>query len=223
VLASALAAPLPGCGASGDIVDYRYRFKVVVEVDGEEREGASVIRVRWRDRSGEAFNLDGGRFRITVWAEAPIVDLGPDRGLLFALLRKAEHDLLYPAYIFPRFAVDMGNKPSGERVAALRDLTALPQELNVPREEWPIFARFGDLAVPASVEEVTPRNFASIYGVGSSIKRLTMQITDEEPTRRIDEVLPWLADMTTNLAGERRQWVEGPLAERLVPFNFKMS
>ncbi|MBY0565595.1 MAG: hypothetical protein K2P58_15605, partial [Hyphomonadaceae bacterium] len=95
-------------------------------------------------------------------------------------------------------------------------------ELIVPPEQWPMFVRFGDPNVPASVEEVTPRNFASIYGEGASIRRLTMQITDEEPTRRIERVLPWLRGLETNLAGERRQWIRGPIAGRLIAIDFSL-
>lgn len=221
LLAAGLTAPLlSGCERGVPVVDYRTRFKVAVEIAGQEYVGASVFRTRWRDYTGVFGNM-GGQFRITVWAEAAIVDLG-EHGLLFALLRKPEHDFLFPAYTFPRFAVDFFNKTNEERPTALRELAALRQELYVPEEDWPIFVRFGDLNNPASVEEVTPRHIASLYGREAAITRLSMQVVDEEPARRIDGVLPWLEGMTTNLAGERRQWVEGPIAGRLIPFNFKM-
>jgi hypothetical protein len=238
ILAAGLGAPLvlAGCG-SPLIVDYRYRFKVVVRVDGEEHEGSSVFRVRFRDnRKNPLIGLSpgAGPESVTLWAEAPIVDLGPRHGLLFATLQKRVPGAAsgYVAYVFPAVAVDFDrrgysqNQPGTweddkrERVAALKEMADLTREYTIPEPQWPTFVRFADLQNPASVQEVTQANVAFFYGADAAIVRVTAQITDERPTRRIHEVLPWLRSQNTALNGDYGLREEGPIGGQLGLLDF---
>jgi hypothetical protein len=218
-LAAGLGAPLvlAGCG-SPLIVDYRYRFKVVVRVDGEEHEGSSVFRVRFYDRTRVAFRLPGGNARpATLWAEAPIVDLGPRHGLLFATLQKSVPGVGggYAANVFPAVAINLGERPFSERAEALKEMADLTREYTIPEPQWPTFVRFADLQNPASVQEVTQANVAFFYGADAAIVRVTAQITDERPTRRIQDVLPWLREQRGTLNGDWSNSESAPIGSRL--------
>ena len=233
VLAAGLGAPLvlAGCG-SPLIVDYRYRFKVVVRVDGEEHEGSSVFRVRFRDNRKNpmtGFAPGAGSEAVRLWAESPIVDLGPRHGLLFATLQRVFPNMSggYVAYVFPRVAVDFARRGFNhgqpgtwedhdrERVAALKEMADLTREYTIPEPLWPTFVRFADLQNPASVQEVTQANVAFFYGADAAIVRVTAQITDERPTRRIQDVLPWLREQRGTLNGDWSNSESAPIGSRL--------
>lgn len=221
ILAAGLGAPLvlAGCG-SPLIVDYRYRFKVVVRVDGEEREGSSVFRVRFRDNRKNptiGYSPGAGPEAVTVWAESPIVDLGPRHGLLFATLQRVFPNMSggYVAYMFPRVAIEFFERPFDEQASALKEMPSLTEEYIFPERLWPTFVRFADLSVPASVQEVTPTNVAAIYGPGAALVRVTAQITDEPPTRRIHEVLPWVLAHRGTLNGDWSDSTSAPIGARL--------
>jgi hypothetical protein len=221
VLAAGFGAPLvlAGCG-SPLIVDYRYRFKVVVRVDGEEHEGSSVFRVRFRDnRKNPLIGLSpgAGPESVTLWAEAPIVDLGPRHGLLFATLQKRVPGVGggYAANVFPAVAIRFFERPFDEQAEALKEMADLTREYVIPEPQWPTFVRFADLQNPASVQEVTQANVVFFYGADAAIVRVTAQITDERPTRRIHEVLPWLRDQRGTLNGDWSNSESAPIGSRL--------
>jgi hypothetical protein len=218
ILASALVGQLMGCTSLFKTVSYKYRFKFSVIVDGAQHVGESVIRIVWRDRSGD-FGNTGAQFGITCWAEAAIADLGPTHGLLFALLRKPERgDLFYPAYVFPRVAVSFFEQD--DRYGALQRLAKMQEEVSLPPSEWPLFVRFRDLQAPASIEEVSPSQLADVYGAGARIHLVSMQVTDAPVTRRIRSVLPWLQSLETSLSGKRVSSYSGSIADQLGPLNF---
>ena len=230
-MAAGFGAPLVLAGCSPPlIVDYRYRFNVVVRVDGEEHEGSSVFRVRFQDNTrGVRLPGGGGTERVTLWAEAPIVDLGPRHGLLFATIYRRVSGVNggYAAYVFPTVAVDFNRRAFNhgqpgtweqireEGFAALREMADLTREYVIPEPLWPTFVRFANLQNPASVQEVTQANIAFFYGADAAIVRVTAQITDERPTRRIDEVLPWLREHRYTLSGDPLRRPDGPIGGQL--------
>lgn len=224
----AMAAPLlAGCADPSKIVDYKYRLKVVVGSGAHEWQGESVIRVRWRDTSGDL--LRGyNRFAISVWAEAAIIDCGANNGFVFALLRRARFGspvpyFSYPAYAFPRFAVRLFDASDDEVLPLLRRMASQTQEFDVPQEEWPMLVRFGDLSRPATVAPVEPIYLPPSHGLVARVKRVTMQITDAPVTRAILQKLPWLSSLSTNLGGGGGINVNGPLAQRLGVSDFRQA
>ena len=52
---------------------------------------------------------------------------------------------------------------------------------------------FGDLNDPTSVERVDPDDLAATFGEGVSLKRITVQITDDPVTTGIEKRLVWLS------------------------------
>ena len=68
----------------------------------------------------------------------------------------------------------------------------------LPFEDLPLLVRFRDLTDPTSIESVDPFELARSYGAGVTLKRATVEITDDPITTGITKNLPWLA--SSNLA-----------------------
>ncbi|MDR4487070.1 MAG: hypothetical protein R3B83_06040 [Nitrospirales bacterium] len=58
-----------------------------------------------------------------------------------------------------------------------------------------LLVTFTDLTDPTTVKKVDPENLAATLGPGVSLKRITLEITDEPVTEgKIEQVLGWLDD-----------------------------
>jgi hypothetical protein len=62
----------------------------------------------------------------------------------------------------------------------------------VPREKYPLFVFFEDIADASSVKEVNPDDLSASFGPGYALKSLTLEITRDRQTSRVKKVLPWL-------------------------------
>lgn len=66
---------------------------------------------------------------------------------------------------------------------------------DIPRSHYPLLVTFTDTADPTTVREVDPDNLGTTFGSGVSLKRITLEITDEPVTEgKIESVLGWLDD-----------------------------
>jgi hypothetical protein len=77
----------------------------------------------------------------------------------------------------------------------------------IPRDDYPMLVTFGDIDDPTSVQRVDPENLAATFGAGVRLKRITLTITDDPLTEKIEGVLGWYSEYWNNsyrLAGERR-------------------
>lgn len=208
ILAGAAAAlgllVAPGCALADDEApDYRYRLTVEVDKPQGLRRGSSVIQVRQRVvRPGSAPAGRGVETR--VQGEAVAVDL-PGGRTLFALLRSREN-VDWASYVFVRLApVDRG----AGLVEQLDDVLQVTGERTLPRwwpplsrnvrpgaypreSAYPMLVTFGDLADPTTVAEVDPEDLAASFGPGVTLKRITVQLTDDAVTTGIEERLGWL-------------------------------
>jgi hypothetical protein len=179
------------------------RRTVIVDTPEGKRSGSSVVEVKTY--------FPGGLTRAQGYAvisrdqgEATAVDLG-GRGLLFATIASEErltnalaHGTSFGCYDpFPREKFS-GRSSAG--ASANDEYAAYHDELNkqkpkgeVPFKYLPILVRFRDLHNPASVERVDPSDLAASFGSGVKFDRISIEITDAPVTKRIEEVLPWLA------------------------------
>lgn len=212
LLGSAGSALCLGCSPEPETVSYRYRLEATVLADGEIHRGASVIQVLYSD--AKSVTNFGSPYRVDVWGEAPMIDLGPQRGPLFMLLA-GKLDEQTGEYEFGASTTSVsafhGKKSdfrawiaSQERGAFWRHLRGLPDRRDiarVPLDELPIFVRFKDVQDPQSVEEVDPMNLEATFGAGVKLEAVTMQMTDAVPTEGIREVLPWLDELDKTLGG----------------------
>jgi hypothetical protein len=66
---------------------------------------------------------------------------------------------------------------------------------DVPRDRWPTFVSFEDIADPASVMLVDPDDLAASFGEGYALRDVTLEITDAPVTSGVVEgVLGWLGE-----------------------------
>lgn len=170
---------IPGCSRS---TSYRYRLNVIVDTPQGERTGSSVIALRFSDIPEWAPGDRAGGTSVQMRGEAAAVDL-PDDHTLFALLR-GENYVDGAARYAP--AAIQYHVPEGTDV---RDLEGV---YDVPRHEYPMLVRFGDIDDPASVERVDPDNLAASFGPGVSLRAITVDITGDAVTEGIEERLVWL-------------------------------
>jgi hypothetical protein len=177
VLAGGAAAVLSGCS-------FRRSFRYKMTVELETLEGIKIgYAVREVSFSARANGGDYGHVR----GDAVAVDL-PGAQTLFALLTSGDGD------------VDYG----GDTMASLfkqldRDEIQLwpdPPKTSAPiiTNPVPMLVTFRDINDPTSVVRVEPAGMAAIFGPGVTLKRITVEVTDEPVTTGIEARLGWLGD-----------------------------
>ncbi len=188
-------------GACNEFPKYRYRLTVVVDTPEGPRQGYTIIEVRTSTQT-----LPGPGIRRDAVGEAAVIDLGR-RGLLFALPRGDQfHDWagqVY-AYLTPQPARGLSaSEVAASSVKAARDSKApiiLPRYLNTQDARlvlsgYPLLVRFRDPSDYRTLERVDPDNLAESFGSGVKLRRMTVQITQDYPERRVIRYLPWLPNI----------------------------
>ena len=200
ILASWSALLLTACGVTDDTPTYRYRMTVEVETPEGLKTGFSVIEVDTRFETNPE-SPSSSRVAHRVRGEAAMVDLG-ERGMLFALLRSEDKVDWASNIMFilaPRGRDDDGDAFLGRYANMLEmtepiELPATQAEINPSLAEMkgrPMLVTFGDIDDPTSVARVDPDDLAATFGEGVSLKRITVQITDDPVTTGIEERLGW--------------------------------
>ncbi len=184
--AALLATPLAlsGCGRTD-----RFRYKLVVEVDTP-----SGLKTGFAVREIVESSGDNMARVATAKArgEAVAVDIAPGQ-TLFALVTGADGDADYSVNV-TRMAWPDVHLPE---LRAKTQLVALWP--NAPPRKWaktapayPMLVHFRDIRDPKSVERVDPAHLNTAFGKGVTLKRITVQITDEPVTTGIEKRLEWL-------------------------------
>lgn len=235
LLALNLAFLLASCGYRSE--EFRYRMTVEVDTPQGLRTGSSVIEVEVSDPGPNSFPEAGLNF--TVRGEAVAVEL-PGGQVLFALLSSPESvdaaaGYAYKALKPARFGGDYGFIERTKELKRMRGVGALrcPQTWydrrgrRVGREEdirsdCPTLVRFRDLRDPQSVERVAPVDLAASFGAGVSLRRITVQMTDEAVTTGIENRLGWLGSTVGTLVKRPSGTPIGsmPVEHRLTELSF---
>tara|TARA_R110002072_G_scaffold38314_28_gene111150 strand:+ start:3980 stop:4486 length:507 start_codon:yes stop_codon:yes gene_type:complete len=137
---------------------------------------------------------------------------------LFALLRSV-HSVDWAANVMQTLAPNTNDETFEQE---LDNMLALKGEIVVPRmfppvghlperTAYPMFVTFGDLSEPTSVRQVDPDDLGGTFGEGYSLKRITVEITDDPLIFGIEERLTWLTDPTVM---ENPGWGRLPLEVR---------
>ncbi|WP_442622639.1 hypothetical protein [Parasphingopyxis sp.] len=185
-----IALPLiPGC--TGRRITYRYRLTVDVDTPDGVRSGASVIEVttRWDDGLAHATGV-----RSQVRGQAVVVDL--PGGPLFALLTSpALGSDAAKNYAREALGFTGGQSNADTYYATIGEMLATEEARALPRSQYPMLVRFGDIDDPTSVERVDPDNLAASFGPGTSLRAITVEITDDAVTAGIEERLVWVGQI----------------------------
>lgn len=169
---------------------HRYRLAVEVAVDGEIRQGSSVIEVAVGEDSIP------GRGRILtpkVRGEAVFVDLGEGRNVVALLSFPPRSGGLPPIepYMLARAAFDPPPHTNGiesyQKLATMRGRTDLAGAL------MPRLVKFADTADPMVVHEIEAGKLQAHFGERIRLERVSIELTSDEPTSGIERRLPWIA------------------------------
>lgn len=199
-----LAAMSPAVAAcsGGDVTTFRYRLTVEVDTPEGLRTGSSVIEVRVEQFGPNSIPAP---YATTVRAkgEAVAVDL-PGGKTVYALLSAKDFpgwagwimiEMTPPTEsgrVAPRLEAMLTNKSLIE----VPEFYPQPNRRNPPplTEARPLFVTFADPADSRTVEIVEPEHFGEAFGEGISLKRVTVQLTEDEVTTGILDRLPWLRE-----------------------------
>ncbi len=169
---------------------YRYRIAVEVDTPAGVRSGSAVREIRWSRLP--TLTSESHSINVKQTGEAVAVDL-PAGKTLFVLVGDANETIL------AGFFSIVGGK--GAMGALLKEADSTRQVYTFPSRDVlrrfylgsPRFVAFNDPSDPLSVIEFDPANPAATLGPGYSIKRVTIQMTDEPVSRGIRKRLPWLS------------------------------
>lgn len=166
--------------------------------------------------------------------EALVLDLG-ERGTLFALLR-SEENLSWATVIMNALTPQpQVTKPEDAFAADFalmlkrRHLIELPREpIQNPKntltfDAYPMLVRFADIAAPTSIGKVDRDDLAASFGEGVSLRRMTVQLTDDPVTTGIEQRLPWLTGTKGRISGRERVQNNDDLADEIGRFSFKQE
>lgn len=180
-----------GCGIFGSNYSYRYRITVEVETPAGLKTGSAVHETLVSKSNVNLGDLSGKRGMRTR-GEGVAIDL-PDGQTLFALMPESS---LTQAVLDPEWKndwVDSANRISGG------DTPEGPLPMTPGKQTdrfakpigYPLLVRFRDIADPKTVEEVNPANLAASFGPGVRLRRITLQVTDDDVTVEIEERFQW--------------------------------
>ena len=193
-----LALAVAGCSLTDQTPVYRYRLTVEVDTPDGVKTGSSVIEVDTEVAGGYSIPTPG-RVTNRVRGEAVTVDLGEGR-VLFALLR-SEADIDWAGRVMyrlsPQYAGENALRDGYRNMLRHRPERTVPRHFSRAdqvnkRSAYPMLVTFGDLDDPTSVERVDPDDLAATFGEGVSLKRITVQVTDDPVTSGIGQRLGWL-------------------------------
>lgn len=166
---------------------WHQKMTLEVDVDGQLYTGSSVVKVTVRDSDPLTKGL-GFSMQFGATGEAAFVEL-PGPTYLFALLGGGAPDSGPQTNALNVFR-DQLPRSGNDRFAILSKSRF---KTDIPRSHYPLLVTFTDIANPKTVQQVDPDNLAEVFGPGVSLKRITLEITDEPVTEgKIEQALPCL-------------------------------
>jgi hypothetical protein len=161
------------------------KLTVTVETPTGDKSGSSV---GWQKLSEDMLL---GSAHSDFAGEAVVVEVAP-RKYLFVLLEEnmPQAELIY----FP-------GEPPLKSTHKLNDVKG--KVVDVPSNQYPLMATFGNLADPKSIKQVFPNDLAASFGSGYRLKSLTLEIVGGPVTiGKIEELLPWALNLGGSIGKE---------------------
>ncbi|GJL65544.1 MAG: hypothetical protein NPIRA05_05150 [Nitrospirales bacterium] len=185
---------------------WHQKMTVEVEVDGQLYTGSSVVRVNVGQSDPITQGL-GYPLQFGARGEAAFVEL-PGPRYLFALLSGGPPDSGPQTNAVNIFKDRL--PPRGIERFAVLSKSRLKQD--IPHSHYPLLVTFTDITDPKTVKQVDPDNLAATFGPGVSLKRITLEITDEPVTEgKVGSVLGWWNNLTVPIGGNVNRKYGDPL------------
>lgn len=176
-----LGLGLTGCELMG-FPEWEWRQKLMVEVATPSGpiSASSVMAVKCGSSPKWAPGAGAGGMGCNVRGEAVPVEISPGE-VLFALLKAAPGSTNYPKKVayhvfFPNRKLTTVEERGDQLERGIQGTRMLP------KKNYPLLVTFADLNNPKTVKKVDPDNLAATFGPGVSLKRITLEITDEPVT-----------------------------------------
>ncbi|HWG05086.1 MAG TPA: hypothetical protein VG271_08735, partial [Beijerinckiaceae bacterium] len=197
---SAVSITTAGLAGCAEYFFFRMKMTADVEVDQVVRTGSSTIE--FKATSPPSWLEEMWNVQSRARGEAAVVDLG-ERGLLFVTLSGQNLSIDSISYfdelpwsVFWRTSQAPDKVGGARNVGSFSDRTRLiassQTRIELNRDEIPLLVHFRNVNDPTSVEIVDPTNLAASFGSGTSLLRVTLEITRDPVSRGIGNVLPWL-------------------------------
>jgi len=192
---------------------WRYKIAVVVETPEGLRTGSAVREMNVTLKPRPDYKPHPYHATWSIKGEAVVVDLG-DRGVLFALVDANDYRFVFEAFPSPAG----GLTPEGVRYYdSLNEVSAV---LEPGPLKNPILVYYTDKKDPKTVQRILPADLFSAFGEGVTLKKITLEITQEPVTwGLVEKHLPFFGPETGFL-----EWFkELPYGDfrRVGPHNFK--
>jgi len=163
---------------------WHQKMTVEVEVNGQLYSGSSVVEMTVFGHPD--IPLVSGNRDLDMRGEAVVVEL-PDNQYLFALLT---YNAFFASKVF-HDKMDGALSESGERWAKI--ISELEETREIESKDYPLLVTFSDITDPKTIKKVDQGNLIANFGQGMSLKRITLEITDDDVTEgKIEQVLPCL-------------------------------
>ena len=190
LMGSVAVLGLGGCGSRR-----RFNYKMTVEVDTPEgiRSGHTVREIRYSGNDDFAWRLPiwfgESRPQWRLKGEAVAVVL-PGGKTLFALLINGAGQVDYAGRDIWKL---MKNEPEAKDgiLELWPNMPTMPTLNPIYKKDriLPMLVTFRDIADPASVERVDPGNLAATFGPGVRLRRITVEVTDDDVSKGIEKQL----------------------------------
>jgi hypothetical protein len=202
---------LGGCGDP----TYAWRQKMTIEMETPDgiKTASSVISVDVEVGTGFlAKATSGSPVSWKIRGEAVTVSLGQGR-YFFALLKGRAYQSEPGRNALFAFADMASYDPASEPLPAHQiERAKLDQPATLNRDSYPYFVTFTDINDPASVTLVDPSSFAMVFGDGHALRRVTLEITDEQATfGKVEAALSWWSNLKTPIGGNAKRPYGDPL------------
>lgn len=180
-------------GMSDYIIPKTWRYKITVEIETPEgvKSGSAVREVQASKNAANIVNRDAPAIEYKIIGEAVAIDL-QELGILFALIdwsSRMEIETAFPTkYTSPSEYINFYNQLS----------LGTSAELNTNHPKMVTFTDINDLGTSKLVYENTlydnghvqyVNNFEEVFGEGVHLKKITVQITDEPITWKMEKYL----------------------------------
>lgn len=186
VLVGSYGIVTSGCALIGaPHYSWHQKMTVEVEVNGQEYAGSSVVAMSARRLP--ALLPEHHVRELDLRGEATVVALPGDR-YLFALLT---YDAYLTGKVFHDLVGGVVTKPEewGSEIDEVQEVR------EIAPKDYPLLVTFTDINDPKTVKQVDPDDLAATFGPGVSLKRITLEITDEPVTEgKVGSVLRWYWD-----------------------------
>lgn len=167
---------------------FRYKLTLVVDDNGKQYTGSSVVEV-YRQDTTKVFGNSFGGYGYHITGEVAVVDLGK-KGVLFALLkgdqtRNPEHF----GYSEPQAIALRAFSKAGYVIDDMRHLNQYKPKTNLDFSLLPMLVRFRDINDPKTVERVDPNDLEKSFGSGVRLVSAEIEITDSWVTSGIENII----------------------------------